>query len=90
MPRGSDAPDLIDAMSPPGYPSARLFSSIAGFHFPRPVQFNPAADASPRTRAFPFFTACLGAETLITLIRVTCSGYWRPQRLRYEARHTTP
>jgi hypothetical protein len=25
--RGSDAPDLIDAMSPPDYPSARLLSS---------------------------------------------------------------
>lgn len=36
-PCDSDAPDLIDAMSPPGYPSARLLSSIAGFRFTRPV-----------------------------------------------------
>ena len=41
------APDLIDAMSPPGYPSARLLSSRAGFRFTRPDQFNAAVGESP-------------------------------------------
>jgi hypothetical protein len=45
--RGSHAADLIDAMSPPGYPSARLLSSIAGFCFTRPDQFNAAVEESP-------------------------------------------
>jgi hypothetical protein len=41
---GSVAPDRIDAMSPPGYPGARLLSSIAGFRFARPDQFNAAIE----------------------------------------------
>lgn len=44
---GSNAPDLIDAMSPPGYPSARLLSSIAGFRFTRPDQFSAVVAESP-------------------------------------------
>jgi hypothetical protein len=46
-PCGSHAPDLIDAMSPPGYPSARLLSSIAGFRFTRPDQFNASVEELP-------------------------------------------
>ena len=46
-PRGSHAPDLIDAMSPPGYPWARLLSSMAGFRFARPDQFNARGKESP-------------------------------------------
>ena len=45
--RGSHAPVLIDAMSPPGYPWARLLSSIAGFRFARPDQFNAAVEDWP-------------------------------------------
>lgn len=48
-PSGARAPDLIDAMSPPGYPSARLRPRRAGFRFTRPLQCNPAAQASPVT-----------------------------------------
>jgi len=47
----SDAPDLIDAMSPPGYPSARSLSSIAGFRFTRRDQFNAAVERSPARSA---------------------------------------
>ena len=50
-PCGSDAPDLIDAMSPPGYPSARLLSSRAGFRFTRPDQFNAAVGELPTRSA---------------------------------------
>jgi hypothetical protein len=46
-PRGSEAPGLIDAMSPPGYPSARLLSSRAGFRFTRPDQFNVTVEELP-------------------------------------------
>jgi hypothetical protein len=46
-PDGSDTPDLIDAMSPPGYPWARLLSSRAGFCFTRPNQFSAAREESP-------------------------------------------
>ena len=49
--RGSQAPDRIDAMSPPGYPWARLLSSIAGFRFTRPDQFNAAVGKSPARSA---------------------------------------
>jgi hypothetical protein len=34
-------------MSPPGYPSARLLTSRAGFRFTRPDQFNAAVGESP-------------------------------------------
>ena len=46
-PRGSDARDRIDAMSPPGYPWAGLLSSRVGFRFTRRDQFNAAVEASP-------------------------------------------
>ena len=46
-PCGGHAPDLIDAMSPPGYPSARLRPRRAGFRFARPNQFNAAVEESP-------------------------------------------
>jgi len=50
-PRGSHAPALIDAMSPPGYPWARLLSSMAGFRFTRPHQFNAAPEHPPARSA---------------------------------------
>ena len=49
-PRGSDAPDRVDAMGSRGYPWARLLSipqSRDGFRFIRPDQFNAAIEESP-------------------------------------------
>jgi len=40
-------PDLIVAMSPPGYPWARLRPRRAGFRFTRSVQFRPMTGNSP-------------------------------------------
>lgn len=40
-------PDVIVAMSPPGYPSARLLPSRAGFRFTRPNQFSATVEESP-------------------------------------------
>jgi hypothetical protein len=39
--------DLIVAMSPPDYPSARLRPRRAGFRFTRPIQFRPITGHSP-------------------------------------------
>jgi len=38
-------------MSPPGYPWARLLSSIAGFRFTWSDQFNAAVEESPARSA---------------------------------------